>query len=328
MYEAERKKKKRARKRRLHKKRFLAFIAVLCIIVFSIGYGVKMAYSIYLEKQTAKEVQNSEYTGSSVQKYATIPIRQEGLDRPIYILVLGIEKKQNNAIEGAFLLSVNEMSHTVDIIGIPVDSKMLSRDGKTKMPFKAMYALGGLDLMRAAAEDIFKVPIPYFVVFNEFSFQKIASTTGVPNMFIERSMQQYDEDGMDISLVKGYQKMDATKAWAYIRFQDANDGGISQLQRQERLIKALAGKMHDTSLLASWYDTYKYWDDLDTNISTWDALKLTKIMRAIPIESYKYYILPGAKEEIDKNIYWDINPEETQRIIGITMNFNGGENAK
>ena len=36
-------------------------------------------------------------------------------------------------------------------------------------------------------------------------------------------------------------------------------------------------------------------------------------------ENIHFYILPGEKESIDGKIYWNINPTESQRLVGIMM---------
>lgn len=327
----EEKRVKRRRKRRPRRKvkiywgRIFLTLGVLIAIIGALVFGGYNVYKIY----ESKKANNTNVAVTSVKtKPKTQILEQESLDKPMYILVVGVEQLKNNLINSLYLVSVNKEGKQLDLIGIPLDSKIVGRDGKSLAKIKTMYTTGGLELTKAIVEDIFHIQIPYYVVYNEQTFQDIAAIVGENKMYVEHNMTQYDESGIDISLLQGYQKMDVTKAWAYMSYEGSGESGIEKIQRQERLVKNQIDSNWDNNTLGQIIKVWRHWGKLETNISTADAIKFIFTRKDIPKENYHYFILPGAKEKIEQTTYWDIDPIEAQRLVGITINYNGGINDK
>lgn len=319
-----RRRRPRKKRKKLLRRRLLALVGFFVIIVGLVFGG----YSIYQIYQT-KNVKNSTVAVKTVSnKPDTKALEQKSLDKPMYILVVGVEQLKNNLINSLYLVSVNKEGKQLDIIGIPLDSKIIGRDGKSISKIDTMYTNGGLELTKAVVEDIFHIQIPYYVVYNEQSFQDIAKIIGDKAMYVEKNMNQYDENGIDISLAQGYQKMDSTKAWAYMSYEESGESGIEKIQRQERFIKNQIDSNWDNSKLLEILEIWRYWGKVESNISKLDAMKFVFDRRDIPKENYHYFILPGAKDKIDEVVYWNIDPIETQRLVGVTINYNGGINGK
>lgn len=318
-------KKRRRKKKKLLWGRIILTATVFLLILVGVGVGAWTIYKLINKDDVAKNnVAPINIKQVQTYKAPNQKLTQESLDKPMYILIVGVEQLKQNEIQGLYLVSVNKDGKQLDVIGIPLDSKIVGRDGKKIDQIKGMYKEGGLQLTKAVVEDIFHVQIPYYIVYNEQSFQYIASTLGMPDMYIEKDMNQYDENGTDISLVKGYQTMDSTKTWAYMTYSENNDSGVAKVQRQERMIKEEVEKELDSWRITRGYHVWRYWNKLDTNISTFDAVKFAITSNDIPKENYHYFILPGANEEVNKKIYWDINPIDVQKLVGITINYDGG----
>lgn len=319
------------RKRRRAKKgktkilwgRLIAILLVLFLIIGGIGFGCYSVYKIY----TAKQEKPTNVAVKTIN-VKTEQLQQESLDKPMYILVVGVEQQRNNLIDSLYLLSINKEGNQLDLIGIPLDSKITARDGKSVSMISTMYTIGGLDLTKAVVEDIFHVKIPYYVVYNEETFPNIMKMIGENDMYIESNMTQYDESSKDISLLQGYQKMDVTKAWSYMSYVGSDESGIEKIQRQERFIKTQIDANRSSNLIMQEHNIWRNWSKLETNISTFDAMKLAFSRNDIPQENYHYFIVPGAKEKLENEIYWDIDPIEVQRLVGLTINYDGGINEK
>lgn len=251
----------------------------------------------------------------------TVSLEQKALDKPMYILVVGInDKKEADAV---YLLSVNKEDVGVDVIGIPSNSKIENRDHTASQPLSSIYASGGISLTKAVVEDMFHISIPYYIVMDEPAFEKIVNVTGDRPLYVEENMTHTDAASgqTDINLKQGYQSLDAEAALGYARYVDKDTNAFPRTQRQERLIKDMFSEFTGRTSLRKMFDIWRIWSHLDTNISTWSAMKLMASLHALTLSEIHYYIVPGSTE-IDKAhaiIYWSIDPTGAQQLVGITM---------
>lgn len=308
--------------------RVILLIVTILLLIGVLGYAGNTIYHTYLmkvEQGASPNVVSDSKEIKKETKYDSKPFQQDAIDRPMYILVLGLDSTLDNELHFIYLVSVNKDQHNIDIIGIPTNSKISGRDNKSFQPLEGMYKQGGLTLTKAVVEDIFHVQIPYFIVFNEKSFNKVYNILGPVDLFVEHNITQYNEDGSDIVISKGYQKMTDLKAWGYMTYADSTNGGAAEVQRQERLIKTVQERVNDQIGITRAIDVLRYWSSLETNISTYDAFKFA-LVNKIKNKNYNYYLLPGTAERIEQKLYWDIDPVAAQDLIGLTMNPKGDSN--
>lgn len=332
--------RRRRARRPLRKKRkirvgriILAIIAVV-ILVAGLVYGARLGYGYITQRMSQSTVSASEEgttasgvmpstTTETVNRLPTLPFRQESLDKPMYILVLGVDQTNNNMLESIFLASVNTEQKTVDIIGIPGNTKIDRRDKKGVDPLSSMYRDGKYDLPKAIVEDIFHITIPYVIILDQNAFNTAVNSVGDVRMYVERALQKSDSSGKDITLGQGFQSLAGEKSWTYFTYDADDESGVEKIQRQERFIKAIINEETNRWLVAKVFSVYRFWDTLTTNISTWDAMKFTATSSGWKTNNYHFYILPGTAETVDGVRYWTTDPIEAQRLVGITMNSEG-----
>lgn len=294
----------------------IIFILLLCALLF----GAMKAYEAFskpadtIGTETVAEESNK-------PKGPTVPLEQKSLDKPIYILVIGKDSSNPAQGDATFLVSVNKTQKTVDVIGIPSNTKIDSRDKKSVSMLNTMYSSGGIDLTKAVVEDLFHIIIPYYVVVDEASFKKTVDVLGAPDMYVERNMVHMDAttDKADVNLARGYQTLDADKSLQYVRFVDEDTNAFSRTQRQERLIKEILSSQENTFTVTRMWHAWRLWSSFDSNISTWDAVKLVMDLGGLNSNQIHYYILPGTRETIGGQIYWNYDPTEAQQLVGITL---------
>ncbi len=308
--------------------RLSVFILCVCLIIVGLCKGAMIAYDYVTAPKEVVETTAAPITPPPEieRKYMTVDLPDASDGKPIYILLVGISEDHNQEIASLFLVSINRVEQRMDFIGIPSETQIKAKDQQSMETINTIYQKGNLQLTKAVVEDIFHVDIPYFVVFNEHSFQKAMAQIGTFPFYIEKNMQQYDESGQDISLVRGYQQMTPEKAWAYMLYSSEEGAGEHQVQRQERLFKAIFEHLAEKSTLVRGYDIYKIWDYFQTNISPWNAVKLD--YRAKEYETINYYVLPGVEDTLieGQRPHWEVNPTEIPQIIGGSMNAQGGTN--
>lgn len=292
-------------------------LSVICGIGWGLYSGVSYVYHRVTNTDTAATIE-----GSSEPKHTdTVSVEQKALDKPVYVLIVGKDKNNPSQADSLFLMSINMNTSTMDIIGIPSNSKIESRDQKSVSMLNQMYADGGIELTKAVVEDVFHISIPYYVVVDETAFRKTSDVLGDQQFYVEKNMEHVDDEtgNKDIDLHRGYQNLDSDKALAYLRYADEHNDNFSRVQRQERFLKLWVEREQDRFFLTKAWHIWRLWSHYESNISTWDAIKLMRSISQTEKDHIHFYILPGEKEKIDNIVYWHVNPTEAQRLVGITM---------
>ena len=292
-------------------------LSVICGIGWGLYSGVSYVYHRITNTDTAVTIEES----SEPKHTDTVSVEQKALDKPVYVLIVGKDKNNPSQADSLFLMSINMNTSTMDIIGIPSNSKIESRDQKSVSMLNQMYADGGIELTKAVVEDVFHISIPYYVVVDETAFRKTSDVLGDQQFYVEKNMEHVDAEtgNKDIDLRRGYQNLDSDKALAYLRYADEHNDNFSRVQRQERFLKLWVEREQDRFFLTKAWHIWRLWSHYESNISTWDAIKLMRSISQTEKDHIHFYILPGEKEKIDNIVYWHVNPTEAQRLVGITM---------
>ncbi|MCF0156447.1 MAG: LCP family protein [Veillonella sp.] len=304
--------------------RFIPALLVIILLVGGLGYGLvkagQYAYSAVTSHQSA-QVTEEPLPKEATQKpnVQSVTINQEALDKPIYILLVGRDANSPSQADSLYLVSVNLDQKLVDVIGIPANSKIDNRDRTGADKINSFYTDGGIDLTKAVVEDIFHITIPYYVVVDEDAFKHMVSVIGSQSMYVEEDMNHVDATTgtTDINLRRGYQDLDAGKSLQYVRYSDDEQDVFSRVGRQERFMKTLLDSMRGSLTVTNAWDVWRIWSHNESNISTWDAIKLVYKITHMDPANIRFYILPGHKDTIEDQKYWVIDPSEAQRLVGI-----------
>lgn len=331
--EKERELERRIRRRRAQRKRkeskikwgrFIPSLILIILLIGGIGFGlVKGIGAIYGAYQSHKEAtMEATPLPEEAQEPPSVPsvtVNQEALDKPIYVLMAGRDANNPSQADSLYLVSINLDQKLVDIIGIPANTKIDNRDKTGANKINSFYSTGGMDLTKAVVEDIFHISIPYYVVVDQEAFKHTVDVIGTQSFYVESAMNHTDaESGLeDINLKKGYQDLDGNKALQYVRYTDDPQDNFSRVERQERFMKTLLASLQGSMTLTNAWDTWRVWSHFESNISTWDAVKLLYKITHMEATNIHFYILPGHKDTLNGEKYWVVDPSEAQRLVGI-----------
>lgn len=254
----------------------------------------------------------------SINYLSTRPSTETG--RPLYYLFIGTDEKAANEADTVLLLSRNDKKQEAVCISIPSNTQIVSRqEGKT-MLLRQTFVEGGSEETRSAIENLLHIRIDKYAVINFSDFKNYVSQVGPVSMYVEKSMEHNDKNGMmDIAIHQGYQPLQEDSALGYVRYIDTENGELGRLQRQERFMKVVLGNMQQHSALYNWAMAHHYWNAMETDITPEDAGKLAYHMTNYPMENCKFIIFPGETQKKGNTESWVINPVEAQKVIALTM---------
>lgn len=251
---------------------------------------------------------------------------QRNPDMPVYVLLVGTDNGTPEQANFIGLAAINAEKKSVDFIMLPDNTKIEGRKEKGIQALQNVYSEGGMPLLQAVVEDVMHLPIPLYAVFTTDSFAKLVDMSGGQSMYVEEDMYHADAEGnTDINILKGYQHLTGAEAAGYMRYIDEN-GYIPRTLRQERFVRLFYEERQRHFGMTNWLLMYRFWNQVDSNISAKDMAGLAFSFRNVPIENIHFYILPGEaardteSRDYYSTLYWSYDPVEVQKIIGTTNN--------
>ena len=306
------------RKPRRHGLRWGRIIGALILLVVFVGllvWGIRSAVSAVSQSSTTSQESHPLPVVTN-----TTPMDMSSI-KTSYMLLVGVDKSQPQQADALYVIAFNMDAKTLQIIGIPSNSKIINRHSDTPQRINDMYAQGGIELTKAVVEDMFHIVIPYYAVVDQESFQSMMNIFGTPSLYVEQSMVHRDAASgeVDINIHQGYQDMTNDTAFGYMRYVNQEGDTLARTMHQERLLKTMWERERNHVSLGTAFRVWRQWSHISTNISTWDGVRfITKVIE-FPKDKVRWYILPGSSETIDRVDYWNVEPIELQQLVGITV---------
>lgn len=235
------------------------------------------------------------------------------------ILFLGLDDR-DGTLEGRtdalILATFNAEQGTVKMVSIPRDSLVEIPGREKRDKINHAHAYGGLDLAIETVENMFSIPVDYYVRLNFTAFVEIIDALGgieinVPYTFTEQDSQDRQNA---ITLYEGWRTLNGEEALAYarMRYHDPT-GDIGRGERQQEIIKATIKKAASISSVTKYSELLDSLEDhLTTNISFTNMLALHKYRNSLgEIESLK---LEGEGISINGIYYYKLSEESLESV--------------
>ena len=287
--------KNKSKRTRIRIKKLIFCIVIFLIVLYSLVMGIGKGVSFIVAK-----INNNEQPLS-------------------YYLIIGTDETAGNEADTILLSAWNAKDREITFVSIPPNTK-LSRQEKSNQLIKSTFTEGGAEETRSAVENLLHIRINKFAVLNFSDFKQYIDKTGGVNLYVEKDMSHTNEEAdQHIGIRKGYQELDGANTLGYIRYLDEKSGEIDRIQRQERIMKKMVESMHDRFAFFNWLIAKRNWAPAETDISSSEAASMAYTITSYPVENFKYVILPGEIQKINKVNTWVVNPVEVQKAIALTI---------
>lgn len=221
-------------------------------LLFSIigAIGAFFAWQVYTDLRSTtddmyEEVEAQEQHTSRQEK----PLDVDKGEDPFSVLIMGVDTEGPDNMAGRsdtlMLLTVNPNTQRTSIVSIPRDTYTEIVGHGTTDKINHAYAFGGTSMTVNSVQNLFDVPVDYYVSVNMESMQQIVDAVGGINVVPPLSFTQGE-----YAFVEGQAThMDGAKALAYSRMRHNDPSGDYGRQHRQRQI--IEGTMQSVASLDS-----------------------------------------------------------------------------
>ncbi|WP_100374072.1 LCP family protein [Bacillus sp. FJAT-45037] len=298
-------KKKKSTIQKMMRAFFITSILLIIVSAGAIGYfALKVnnaASNSYqeLDRNTVSDLRDSEVTLSK---------------DPTSILLMGVEDYEGGRgrTDALILLVINPGEEKAAMLSIP-------RDSKTHIPYinredkiNHAYSYGYEDATVGAVQEMFDIPIDYFVSTNFDGFEEVIDELGGITVDVPFSFTQTDMDLNKISFEEGEMTLDGRESLAFVRMRKQDPrGDFGRNERQQIVIQSIIDKtlsISSINRLDNLVDVVG--DNTKTNIRLREVMSSTGLYKYLTDRSLETLQLEGTDERRN-GVYYFIPSEES-----------------
>lgn len=161
---------------------------------------------------------------------------------PITMLLIGTDARHDEAARADTMLltRVDLSKHKALIVSIPRDMRVVVPGyGYTKINHALAY--GDIPLLKRTIKQTFDIQIDHAVVVDFMGFSRLIDAVGGVRILIDHPLNYDDNtDNTHIHLPSGLQHLNGKSALDYVRFRHDRMADTGRMQRQRKLLYALA----------------------------------------------------------------------------------------
>ncbi len=167
---------------------------------------------------------------------------------PVSVLFLGLDTRDGDLdgrTDAMVLATFNPDDPSIKMVNIPRDTLVPIPGRQAEDKINHAHAYGGVDLTVDTVENLFQIPVDYYVSLNFDAFMEIIDalngvTVDSPMAFEETDNQTYGT----IQIEEGEQTLDGEEALAYVRMRKSDpQGDIGRGERQKEVMASIVDEM-------------------------------------------------------------------------------------
>lgn len=236
------------------------FLKITLILAASILICVT-TYGIYLTKKAEHAVNNAYEAVENREVSDKRETKVEPLQDNVSVLFIGIDDSETRGqgsdgsrSDALLLATLNNKTKTVKLLSIPRDSYVEIPYVGYKDKITHAHALGGTLATIETVEELFDIPVDYYVRMNFDAFIDVVDALGGIEAEVPYKMLEKDEfDRYTIDLEPGLQELNGKEALALARTRK-QDNDIERGKRQQEILTAILSKVASASSITKYDD--------------------------------------------------------------------------
>ncbi|RLQ96811.1 LCP family protein [Falsibacillus albus] len=261
--------KRQLRRKKRRRRIFWFLIFPVLLLSFSAA-----TYGAYLYKKTENAF-NKAHEDIARKKS---PLRETKVDPGkdnVSILFIGIDDSKTRHFgkgtrsDALILATLNKKDNSVKMVSIPRDSYVYVPKIQEKTKITHAHAYGGAQATIDTVENLFDIPVDYFVQMNFYAFMDVVDALGGIEADVPYTLHEKDSEDHHnaINLEPGKQLLDGEEALALARTRH-KDSDIQRGERQQELMKALVKKAASAGAITKYDDVIQaIGDNMKTNMT-------------------------------------------------------------
>ncbi|MBU9713518.1 LCP family protein [Evansella tamaricis] len=237
---------------------------------------------------------------------------------PISILFVGLDTRDGDLsgrTDAMILATFNPEEGSIKMLNIPRDSMVEIVGHGTVDKINHAHAFGGIDMTMDTVENLFGIPVDYFVSLNFDAFMEIIDelggiTVNSPFTFTEKDNATYGT----ITIYEGEQTLNGQEALAYVRMRKQDpQGDLGRGERQKEVIESIIRKGASLSTITRFgpiMDSVER--NLNTNITFNNILSMHSF--ATELDNIDSLSLEGDNHYENAIYYYKLREESVQEI--------------
>jgi len=304
-------------KRKRKKKRFwLTFsLSLLFILILStIGYGFSLWNSAANMVTDSYESDGRE-DGSELRD-DTVELDDENIS----ILFIGVDQgggreiNEHGLSDSLILTTLNKSDKSVKMVSIPRDSYVYVPERDTYTKITHAHAYGGPKATIETVENLFDLPVDYFVKINFNAFIDVVDALGGIEYDVPFEMYEMDSDDNKnaIHLLPGEQMLDGEEALAVARTRKY-DNDLERGKRQQEVLNAIFDRALSLNTVFNVNNIFDaVGNNMTTNLAFSDMTRLSSrfLSKDLTIESIN---LEG-RDMMKDLYYYDIDDDHLEEV--------------
>jgi polyisoprenyl-teichoic acid--peptidoglycan teichoic acid transferase len=237
------------------------------------------------------------------------------------IIIAGLDNVgDSHRTDSLIVAHISLKDKYANMISIPRDSLVSIPGYEHQDKINSAFARGGPELTVKTVEQFLGVPIQYYFILRTEATKKLIDAVGGVDLLVEKNMHYHDHaQGLFIDLQKGYQHLDGEQAVGYSRFRHDATGDYGRMERQQKVIQALAKKVTSLEIIKHLprlaFELAKQ-KLVYTNLSYTDAYKLRDYFDDRMRGNIKNFTLPSTPQMIHGVSYVLPDEKELPYLVG------------
>lgn len=237
-----------------------SLILKICLILATSLLICASAYGMYLAKKAEHAVDQAYEAVENRDVSVKREVKVEPVQDNVSVLFIGIDDSETRGQgEGArsdalLLATLNNKTKTVKLVSIPRDSYVFIPYVGYKDKITHAHAYGGTLATIETVEELFDIPVDYYVRMNFDAFIEIVDALGGIEAEVPYALHEKDEfDRNTVNLQPGLQQLNGSQALALARTRK-QDNDIERGKRQQEILKAIAKQVASVSSISKYDD--------------------------------------------------------------------------